>query len=254
MNVKTILLTLVTLTGCLPSTVYDREELSDGDTVGWSGWVYADIPADNVPVLEVGAVTVTDESGEIVAEGEQPSTGSPGYWQIDVPPQTDVTIRIEGDGVQPTVWRTMTPSARAYWFAGALFTVSPVTMDTFWSQLSELFGAPETTEDGVSLYGQPILRNEADEAAWTDAHLEVWDEDGGVHEVFALSLDEATGGLALAGPGTGPISTFAAPSLPPGPVRLIVDGSDGRSMVAYWTGQPGDLLSAFYMALPEDSP
>jgi hypothetical protein len=45
---------------------------------------------------------------------------------------------------------------------------------------------------------------------------------------------------------------FIAHDLAAGPVRLIVQASDGRAAVADWVAEDGDVLSAFHMTLPED--
>jgi hypothetical protein len=238
------------LSGCVPAYLYEMDEVRDDELVSWSGWIFADIPVDGAAVLVDGRITVQAVDGQPLAEGI-PSDRNPGYWQVDVPPHEKVRIRIEGPTTQPTLWRAITPGARAYWFAGALFSVSSETLAPFWQQLQQMMDTPPVSEDSMSLYGAPSILDEADEAAWTGADLSLWHENGDIYEVYALATDEASGGLVAATPFTGPISAFAVPAIEPGTVSLVIDASDGRSTVMDWTGAAGDLLSAYYLVLPE---
>ena len=227
----------------------------------WQGWVYDDIPSDNTLGLEQGAIHMTTLEDEVVFAGEQRDENRLGMWSFEVEPNVEVSIRVEGSEHYPTVWRTRTPYAEAYWYSGAFFGIKSATFDTFLESLAELTddesGATdvdeiETEEDapGVHLYGEPLPLTANDVEAWTDARITVYDGEGHIHEAVSLVLDEATGGLALPGPEPSPVAAFVATNLAAGPIALVVDASDGRSTVVEYNAQPGDLLSAFAFTLP----
>ena len=81
------------------------------------------------------------------------------------------------------------------------------------------------------------------------ARVVVYDADGGVHP--AITLSDEDGLLTLSDETTGPISAFTVTGLPPGPLRLVIDASDGRHVVTDYNAEAGDLLSAFAFTLPE---
>jgi len=199
-------------------------------------------------------------NGEVLTEGTQPDPDQLARWSIltgeiiegraDMFFEGEIEVRISGPEHLTTVWRTQAPSAQAYWYAGSIFAVKQLTMDTFWQGLSELEGEALGLSEGAHLYGEPLPLSEADLLAWTDATISVYDGAGQIHPAITLSVDEA-GLLAPSDTVDGPIAAFAATDLAPGPVRLVVDSSDGRSVVMDYNAEAGDLLSAFAFTLPE---
>ena len=228
-------------------TALTLEEQSD--TYTWSGFVYADIPADTVPGLTAGAIEVRDANNEQIALGEQPNAEDPATWRITLRQPEPVSIRISGPQQLTTVWRTQSPPATSYWFSGAFFAVQPTTLVPLWDALAELTGEPFAVTDGAHLYGEPLALSDEDVEAWTGANITVYDGDGVVHPVVALSTTE-DGFTEIAGDNTGPISSFTATDLAPGNIRLVIDASDGRTVVMDYFAEPGDLLSAFAFTLP----
>jgi hypothetical protein len=226
------------------------EPISQPDVTTWEGWVYADIPGDDTPGLEEGTITMSDLNGEATTRGEQLDDGRPAYWTLEVPPDQEVSIRIEGPEHYPTVWRGRTPGSDGYWYSGAIFAVATVTFDGFLESLSTLMDAPIGEGEGVSLYGEPLPLTPADLDAWTDATITIYDGDGNIHPAITLVQDELTGGLMLPGPEPAPIAAFVATDLAPGDIALVIDASDGRSTVMEYRSQAGDLLSAFAFTLP----
>lgn len=243
-----------------PLECAESQESSD---IRWSGWVLSDVVADeDNEVLTAGEIAVTDPDGEHLSDGI-PSESSPGFYGLDVDPNTEIALRITGPTIHPTVWRTRTPRADGYWLYGALFGVDIEGLDLTLDQIEDL------TEDeipwpadgaGALIYGVPTYRDTDDQEAWTGASLTAFDGEGQQGQVVLLAQDLETGQVGLAagnngilGPNqvAGPIVMFIAYDLAPGPVRLIADGSDGRSAVADWIAQDGDVLSAFHLTLPE---
>ena len=216
----------------------------------WQGWVYDDIPSDNTPGLEQGAISMSSLTGETVFEGEQRDENRLGMWSFEVEPDLEVSIRIEGTEHYPTIWRARTPYTEGYWYSGAIFGVKMATFDAFLESLAELTDDPVSDDGGVHLYGEALPLTLNDVEAWTGARITVYDGEGQIHEATTLILDEETGGLILPGPEPAPIAAFTATNLAPGPIALVIDASDGRSTVVEYQAEDGDLLSAFAFTLP----
>ncbi len=250
-------LTLILL-GASPCVISEVDQ-----SVHWAGWVLTDMPSDEGnEVLQTGAVEITTPDGTSLGEADA-STSSPGFFSLDVEADTEIGLRITGESIHPTVWRTRTPRSEGYWLYGALFGVDAVNLDLTLSSLAELTAQAIPWQDdqaGVLIYGAPTIRDAADEAAWTGAELTALDSEGGTGTVITLAHDPETGitGVAagpsgLVGPDqvVGPVVLFVAYDLAPGPIRLIAQGSDGRTAVADWASLNGDVLSAFHLTLPE---
>jgi len=189
--------------------------------------------------------------GENIATAIQPDPESPSTWQIPLTGNADeVELRISGPEQLTTVWRTTLPEHRAFWFSGTFFAVKETTMMPVWDVLSEMLGESLSQTEGASLYGETLPVSEDDLEAWTGASVVVYDADGGVHPATTLSTNE-DGLLVLADETTGPVSAFTVTNLPTGPLRLVVDASDGRHVVMDYNAEAGDLLSAFAFTLPE---
>lgn len=244
-----ITISLLFAIGCSQYLVVDDTD-SEATEIQWQGWVYADIPQDDTLGLETGSITVEDQDGEVLTNGVQNDDSRPSMWTLDVPKNMEVAIRVEGPDQYTTVWRTTTPNSTAYWYAGSMFAVQPATIQPFWDSVTDLLEQPFADTDGAHLYGEPLLLWADDESAWTDATIAVYDGEGTVHPAITFSSTE-TGELILSSADTGPITAFTATDLAPGPIRLVINASDGRSVVMDYNAQPGDLLSAFAFTLPE---
>jgi hypothetical protein len=226
--------------------------------------VLSDLPADEGnEVLEGAALEITDPDGVHLSDGI-PSESSPGFYATDVSPDTEIGLRITGQTIHPTVWRTRTPRADGYWIYGSLFGVNAEALALTLDQVSDLIDEEIPWADGQTgalIYGAPTFRDQSDQAAWTNAHLTALDSTGHTGRVIRIAQDLETGATGLAaGPSgligpdqvDGPVIMFIAHDLAAGPVRLIVQASDGRAAVADWVAEDGDVLSAFHMTLPED--
>jgi len=241
-----MMLFILTLLACAPP------DTPAGPLI-WQGPIYEDIPTDGTAGLASGFVRVSTTDGNVIAEGTQPDPERPTTWRISLPgTPEEVEVRIGGPDQLTTVWRTTLPTSRSYWFAGTFFAVKASTLIPLWDSLAELTGEEAAPEEGVALYGDVLALTDDDALAWTDAEVMVQDPSGGVYPVTTLTTT-ATGALDLTTSTPGPVSVFTATGLPSGPLRLIVDASDGRSVVVDYTAEPGELLSAFSFTLPEDS-
>jgi hypothetical protein len=238
------LVPLLVLTGC----AYLVEQRTLPDEVEWSGYVYAGVPGDEVPLLETGLIEVLDADGAPLdgAEARQDYPDTLGYWTLAVPVDTPVTLRLSGDGVVPTVWRGHTPSGRAYWLNGALFARGEAETDALVDALDGLDDRlPGDPDDGapVHLVGQPWDREDVAGATWTATG-----GDGAEVRVHALVADDSG---ALSDAADGPVDLVVALDLAPGTATLRCASPDGRSAETHWPTQAGDLVSAMWFHLPE---
>lgn len=95
----------------------------DADTVHWSGFVYASPDTQNGGVLGDKAMTVLPDGdgAEAITADEPYADDYPGYYDASVPPDSKVTVQLNGGDAYPTVWRGTTPSRNGRWLSGALF-------------------------------------------------------------------------------------------------------------------------------------
>lgn len=241
-----IMLLVLFATACLPTP---SPTAGDAPYI-WQGWVYGDFPSQDAPGLETGTVRLWAMDGELIAEGAQLDASRPSLWTLEIDETQAAEVRISGPDHPTTVWRTATPTAQSFWYAGTLFAPTLASIEAFWSDLAEVAQADLATEQGANLLGESLLVWPEDEAGWTGASVTVYDGEGRVHAAVTLSTDDD--GFLVPSDGTDrPITTFAATGLAPGPVRLVIDSADGRSAVMDYNAGPGELLSAFSFTLPE---
>ena len=239
-------------------------EVTPQTDIRWAGWVLSDVVAeDDNEVLIDGSLTVHDTEGQLLSEGT-PSESSPGFYALDVSPDTEISLRITGETIHPTVWRSRTPRDDGYWVYGTLFGVDTEGLELTLSQITDMTGEEISwlsDGDGALIYGAPTMRDAEDQDAWDGATLTALGGDGQAGTVVVLAQDLETGAVGLAagasglvGPEqvSGPVVMFFAYDLAPGPVRLIAEGSDGRVAVADWYSEDGDVLSGFHLTFPEE--
>ena len=239
-------LLLLAMTGC----AYLVEQRDIPDQVDWSGYVYAGVPADDVPLLEDGTIEILDRDGAALADAEarQDYEDALGYWTLDVPVDTDVALRLSGADVVPTLWLGTTPSGRGYWLGGALYARGAEETAALFDALDGYQGlAPQALADGAiaHLVGQPWDRDAVAGATWSAT------DGAGEDAAVVLLVADEEGNLSDAG--TGPVDMIVAVNLVPGTVSLQVDAADGRTGRADWPAQGGDLISAMWFQLAEDS-
>ncbi len=229
---------LLVLAGC---TLLEEQRTAATSAL-WSGWVYADLPSTDTPLLEYGTLQAVDLDDVTLADGTQ-SDANPGYWSITLPVDTDVALRVDGGSEVPTVWRSRTPTGPAYWLSGGLFAVADTTAADMFAAIDGWQGfSPADLADGevAHLWGSPL-----DPDAWAGATVTVTDSSG-ERPVALLAVDED--GL-LIDAGAGPIDYVLAPDLLPGTVTLTVSAADGTGLTETWPARGGDLLAAFFLAL-----
>ncbi len=233
----------LSLVGC-GTWIY--EETSSDGTVSWYGTVLDGPYTGDNGVLSGGDVLVYDLEGELLTEGTEPFDDTPGYWKLKVPPSEPVALHLAGDGMLPTVWRGTTPAAQAYWYSGALFAYDLETWQPFLEQFDGQGGVTlEPLGDEVCwLWGVPWDRD-----AWAGAEITVTGGDGEEAVALAYTLDDdgvlyETRDLA--------IDYFFAFNLAPGDVTVTVQAADGRTVTETWPAWPGEIVSAWYLALPPE--
>jgi hypothetical protein len=204
----------------------------DTGTVAWSGWVYTDSDTKESSRFTTGNVTFWPdpftEGGELA--GEQAYADYPGYWQVDVPPDTAVNVRITSDDTRPTVWAGDTPSANGNWFAGALFGATDGWLE---DRFDTLMGDGDVwvntaDADHVLVLGAPAddtLGCEAFTVAGAKPACWSIDEDG-----VATEVD------------TGPVTWFAVLAAP-GVVSVGIGAATEE-----WRADGGDVVMAWYLS------
>lgn len=227
----------------LSSCSFLEEQRTAPTAVAWSGYIYSDLPTEDTALLEVGSLTAVDlDDTELSTGGTYED--SPGYWQIEVPVDTDLALRLTGGDQYPTVWRGHSPSGRGYWLNGALFAMHRDTVDGLLDGLrgfQDLDPADLADEEVAHLWAQPT-----DREAFAGVDVAVLDELGEA-QVVRLAVD--TDG-ALVDAGTGPVDLILAVDLLPGPVTLVLTGPDGASSETTWPARGGDLLAGFFLSAP----
>ncbi len=234
------------LTGCIAAP-------TGAGPVSWAGYVFADpytseelLTGGSFEVLELQGGCVLDDADACIV-GEE-SDGTAGYWSVDVPRSTPVALRLQAAGSAPTVWRVTTPRRDAQWLNGGLFTRDLAAIDAFVAELGPPWATavPLSSSADAWMWGAPL-----DPTAWIGASLTLTGGDGA--EVAVLALTQADDGAVSVASATDPVDLLLATDIAPGAVTLTVQAADGREAVEAWPAQPGDLLSAVFLALPSGS-
>lgn len=212
------------------------EVAEDDGLVSWSGWLYAGAESVEEARLAEGALTSLPEpfnEGEALA-GDQPYEGYEGYWDVRVPPEVPVNMRVEGTEARPTVWAGDTPGQSGNWFAGALFVATDV-----W--LAEVLGG--LTDDGAAWIaaldaGQVLVLGLPANEALGCEELSITVEGGLAAAPACWSVDDE----GVATPVTrGPVTWFLALA-PAGEITVEI----GTASERYRT-EAGDVVMAWYL-------
>jgi len=248
------LVLIVPLGGCDVILPYLVEQRGDPSLVYWTGRIYDGPDASTAGPFTGGTVTLTDQDGQpVLDDGGDPVDdpyeveGSAGSWVLTVPVDTDVMLRLAGDGYATTVWQGRTPSNRGYWFNGALYARQSADLDAIVTALLDaglLDASPPALDEGarVDLWAEP-----ADRDAWVGATTALIDAEGR-KDVLALTVDED--GTVRAAGAEDPVDYLFAFDLAPGDVTLEAATASQHVLVS-WPAEGGDLLNASFLALSE---
>lgn len=213
--------------------------------ISWGGTVIEDpyLGLETAAFLGGGveAVDLDDATFSVGTESES----TPGYYIVEVPPSTEVALRVTGPGQTPVVWRSLSPSGTGIWLTGALFTRDAATLDATLQTFPLASGeAPTALSLGetCAVWAMPL-----DPDAMAGAIWEVFDGQGEAGDMAALAFDDETGALIDAG--DGPVDLLLGLELAPGDVTLAVEAADGRTASITWPARAGDLLSGHFLAL-----
>lgn len=228
----TAMLSLLLLAGCGA----ERGQRAFSEEVSFAGWVYESPSSTEAEAVLADATLTFDVAGALVA-AEQPYEDYPGYWAVALPSAAPFTLRIEGEGLYPSVWAGDAPRSDGSWFSGALFGAEQGFLDDWLTTLAEGTGLSigPLGGDNSHVWGYPL-----DGSVWDCAAVRVADER--VH-CFAVQEDGT-----LAEVTEGPLDYFFAFDLPPG--DIVVDSGLGAVEVYPTTG--GELVWAFWLATEQD--
>lgn len=216
--------------------------LIDGPYTGENAWV------------EDGSLVVEDLDGAELATGRT-SADARGWWSVKVPRETPVAIRVSGEGLLPALWRATTPAQPAYWFTGSLFAYEAVFWTEYLLQMDGQGGVriQDLGDEIAWLWGAPL-----DPEAWVGATVTVTDGAGQAATVLSwfVDCDEGdTGGESCVLTPSGaddPVEMFFAFNLSPGAVVLQATAADGRGLDVTYPARGGEVVSAWWLALPEE--
>jgi hypothetical protein len=222
---------------CILSFTYDS---STPDEITWSGYVLEDLSGTDDALLlgDDGVFQVVDLDDAAIADGLH---GGDGYWFVDVPTGVEVAIRISGSQHVSSVWRAHTPSGRAYWLTGALFTQYASSFEELLEALEGVEGLdPEDLAKGtvVHIWGQPM-----DPDAWAGAVVTATGGDGADVPMFTFAIDEKN---VVTEAGDQPVAFFVGANAAPGDVTLRVETVDGRVAETTYPTRGGDLVTAAF--------
>lgn len=221
------------------------EGTQDTGDVSWTGQVLDGPYNGENGLFTGGTFEVTDPGGRLLAEGEEPWDDEPGTWRILVPRDAPVAIHLAAEGMLGAAWRSATPSTDAYWYTGALFAYDEAEWLPFFEQFDDTYTDLEPLDDRTCwFWGAP-----EDAHAWAGAEVSLTDGGGTEIEVLRFTSDDE--GLLVPAE-EGPVPYLFAFGLAPGDVRLEVATTDGRSMSETWPARGGEVITAWFLALPEE--
>jgi hypothetical protein len=246
-----LFLTVLFLTACAEDSALDDllswEELAEtDDEIKWTGTIYDGPYTGENEVLTGGSVVVEDLFGAPIAEGEEPYASSEGYWQLTVPPSTDVVLRLTGESMYPTLWQVRTPARSAYWYSGGLFAYSKEVWGAFFEEIA---GELETElgDDTCWVWGVPY-----DSSAWAGASVTISSTDGEeIHEATPLLYSVSDAGGMTPAIANAEVDYFFAFDLVAGDVSIEVNVDDGRTLSLFYPDCAGEVVSAWWLVLPE---
>ncbi|GDX81188.1 hypothetical protein LBMAG42_29990 [Deltaproteobacteria bacterium] len=213
------------------------EVAEDDGLVSWSGWLYSGPESVEEARLVEGALTAWPEpftAGE-EREGEQPYDDYAGYWEVRVPADVSVNVRIEGAEARSTVWAGSTPGASGNWFAGALFAAPDVWLQEV---LEGLSGEGATWLTALDAGQVLVLGLPANEALGCEA-LSITGEGGLPAAPACWSVDDEGVATRVT---RGPITWFLALA-PPGEVVVEIGTATER-----YRAEAGDVVMAWYLS------
>jgi hypothetical protein len=225
------------------------EEITDaGAEITWQGTVYDGPYTGENDVLTGGNFVVEDFSGEVLAEGEEPYTSSPGYWKVKVPPSTDVVLRLSGEGLYSTLWQTRTPARSAYWYSGGLFVYDQEDWSTFFLEVEPDL---DTDLDAGTCW---VWGSSWDPSEWIGAQVTIssssTDGKKSIIETTPSLFSLSEEGAMTAADSDDEVTYFFAFDVPAGDVTISIAVPDGRSLSLSYPSCDGEVVSAWWLVLP----
>jgi len=197
--------------------------------------------------LTLGIDALVD-AGQLWA-ASQPYESSPGYWQVTLPIDTQVAVRMETPSSYPSVFTGRSPSWSGYWFAGVLFTWDRVYTTEFLASLAEQLSITlDDLDDGDSVHLWGVLRDDDQAVKLEGRKITVIDGDGHDASVYPFELTEDG---FLAQNYDAPVHYFFAFNLAPGDIQLVLEGPSGDTVTEHYPTLGGDMIGAWWLGVPE---
>lgn len=220
----------------------DRDSL-----ITWSGYLL-DGPFEESEPLGGSEILAFDLQDQAIASAIEPEPAQePGWYELRVPANTDLGLHISAPETIPSLWRTPSPGRDAWWLTGALFAYRSDDWMPLFEEL-QLPGArrAELDSEHCWLFGLPM-----EPEAWSGADIVVIHGDDQHANVRSFASNQD--GI-LTPSGAGPVEEFFAFNLTAGDIYLSVAFPDGSSIQALYPSCSGELISAWYLSLPQGSP
>jgi hypothetical protein len=225
-------------------TIYDGVPTGDADAVLTDGTVDFMVPTVD---LEEPRQDLIDDG--LLWVGSQPFSSSPGYWQVTLPVETELAVRMETPSSYPSVFTGRSPSWSGYWFAGVLFTWDRVYTDEFLYSLTEQLGVTAADlDDGERVHLWGVLRDEEEAARLEGRKITIIDGDGAEATVYPFELTEDG---FLSQTYDAPVHYFYAFNLAPGDIQLVLEGPSGDTVTEHYPTRGGDMIGAWWLGVPE---
>ncbi len=236
--------------GCDSFTWFSSSGDTGNEEIYWYGYILdGPYTGEDYGLFSDGSVEILDMGGQTVGWADQPYDSYEGYWRMEVPASTDLAIHLSADGFLPSLWRTRSPAMTAYWYTGALFAYSEDTWLSFFEDFESVTGqVVEPLSDEICwMWGAPDSPGD-----WAGATVELWDGDGVQADVFLYTLTDDGYLEQLSDSLAGQVDYFFAFNLAPGDIVLSVVAQDGRSFSVTYPAWGGEVLNAWYLALPTE--
>ena len=225
-------------------TIYDGVPTGDADVVLTEGTVDFMVPTVD---LDRERQSLMEEG--VLWEATQPYSSSPGYWQVTLPVDTEVAVRLETPSSYPSVFTGQSPSWSGYWFAGVLFTWDRDYTAELLGGLGEQLGVTVADlDDGERVHLWGVLRDDDEAEKLEGRKITVIDGDGVEASVYPFELTEDG---FLSQNYDAPVHYFYAFNLAPGDIQLVLEGSSGDTVTEHYPTRGGDMIGAWWLGVPE---
>ncbi len=201
-----------------------------------------------VPTVDLGEDRQALIDNEKLWEASQPYSSSPGYWEVTLPAEIELVVRLETEGSYPSVFAGESPAWTGFWYAGVLFSWDREYTAGFLEDLADQLGVSlDDLDDGESVHLWGVVRDDDEAQRLEGRHITVTDGAGEEAQIHAFELTED--GVLAENLGA-PVHYFFALNLAPGDIQLRLEGSGGGTVTEHYPTLGGDMIGAWWLGVP----